>query len=73
MSHNNNTPIQKSNEPRYSSEREPLYTTDTDAVGEPGVVVIVEPDDADDMGAFAETALSPEDAWDSNSDEGGGE
>jgi hypothetical protein len=51
----------------------PLVTTDPDAFGLPGVVLVVDPDEAEDLGACPEPALSPEDAWDSNSDEGGGE
>lgn len=42
----------------------PLITTDLDAFGTPGVVVEVDPETAAELGAFEETALSEEDAWD---------
>ena len=51
-------------------KRQAVVTTDPGAFGVPGVVLMVDPDEADDLGACEETALSPEDAWDSNSDEG---
>lgn len=51
-------------------KREALVTTDPKAFGVPGTILVVDPDEAEEMGACEETALSPADAWDSNSDEG---
>jgi hypothetical protein len=34
----------------------------------PGVIVEVDPDEADRLGAFAEDALDEETAWDANAD-----
>jgi len=36
----------------------------------PGVIVEVDPDEADAMGAFRETALGADDAWEANADMG---
>lgn len=40
----------------------PLFTRDLDLLGVPGVVVSVDPETAEEMGAFEEDALSAEDA-----------
>ena len=42
-----------------------IVTEDLARIGEPGVVVVVDHDQADDLGACEETALSHADAWDS--------
>lgn len=34
----------------------------------PGVVIVVDAEEAESLGAFKETALSEEDAWESNFD-----
>ena len=39
-----------------------VVTTDERALRVPGAVVVVDPERADEMGAFQEDALSPEDA-----------
>jgi hypothetical protein len=49
----------------------PIVTTDASAIGLRGVIVAVDPDQAVELGAQVETALTPEDAWESNSDEEG--
>jgi len=48
---------------------QPLVTSDPAAFGLAGVILDLDPDDAADLGAFPEDALSLEDAWDSNTDE----
>jgi hypothetical protein len=53
-------------------QRKPLVTPDPAGFGLPGAVLVVDPDEADELGAFPETALTPEDAWESNSDEAQG-
>ena len=56
-------PVKQSHEPILVQSIEELLT--------PGVVVEVEPDAAEAMGAFAENALSEEEAWEANTDLGG--
>lgn len=46
----------------------PLVTRDLSALGTPGVEVEVEREMAEEMGAFTETALSAEEAWEANVD-----
>lgn len=46
----------------------PLVSTDIGDLLTPGVVVEVDAAAAQDLGAFEETALSREDAWDANAD-----
>jgi hypothetical protein len=53
-------------------KRKAVVTTDPKAFGVPGAVLVVDPDEAAELGACEEPALSPEDAWDSNSDEAEG-
>jgi|GEM_PF-2079487 len=48
----------------------PLVSFDLEDLNTPGVVVVVDPDEAASLGAFQETALSLEDAWESNLDMG---
>ena len=48
--------------------RAPVLSTDFDATTVPGVFVTVDPDEAANLGAFEETALTEADAWDSNAD-----
>ncbi len=42
--------------------RQPVVTTNLDALFVPGVGVIVDPDQAERLGAFIEDALTPDDA-----------
>ena len=51
----------------------PVVVTDPDAFALPGAILVLDPDEADELGACLETALGPEEAWESNSDEGKGE
>lgn len=44
---------------------EPIYSQDLADIGIPGVVVEVSREEAESLGAFEETALSADDAWDS--------
>lgn len=46
----------------------PIISQNLDDFGLPGVIVEVDPETAEELGAFEETALSEEDAWESNSD-----
>lgn len=56
-------------ETKKKQKREAVVTSDPEAFGLPGTVLVVDPEEADELGACEETALSPEDAWDSNQDE----
>lgn len=47
-------------------QHDPIVTTEMAELAIPGVVVEFDPDEAERLGAFEETALSEEDAWDSN-------
>lgn len=49
---------------------EPLLSADPMDLDCPGVVIVVDPDVADQMGAFLETALSECAAWPANDDLG---
>ena len=49
---------------------DPLVTQNLADLTTPGVVVEVDPDVAEALGAFEETALSEADAWDANADLG---
>lgn len=55
-------PVVARHAPRFSSDYSDLEI--------PGVVVELAADEADDLGAFEETALSEADAWDANADVG---
>lgn len=46
----------------------PVVSTDYADLVTPGVVIEVEPDEAEALGAFEETALTHADAWDGNAD-----
>lgn len=46
----------------------PVFSPALDDVMTPGVIVEVDPDDAEEMGAFQEDALTEAEAWESNSD-----
>ena len=48
--------------------RDPVISNDIRDLLTPGVQVEVDPEEAERLGAFEETALSEEDAWDSNAD-----
>lgn len=48
--------------------RSPIYSPAIDDVTTPGVVVEVDPDQADELGAFRDDALSEAEAWESNAD-----
>lgn len=48
---------------------QPIITSDQTAIGKPGAIVQVDPDEAESLGAFVEDALTPEEAWDANADE----
>lgn len=47
---------------------EPIVTTDLQESNTAGVVVEVEPEKADYLGAFEESALTTNEAWESNVD-----
>jgi hypothetical protein len=51
--------------------REATYSPAIEDMTTPGVVVDVDPDDAEAMGAFEEDALTEAEAWESNVDAGG--
>ncbi len=57
-------------QPPAPARRDPLVSRSSDDLPMPGVVVEVTPEEARAMGAFDETALSAEDAWESNADVG---
>ncbi|MCT2388874.1 hypothetical protein [Erwinia pyrifoliae] len=46
----------------------PMLTSNSEELMTPGVMIDVAPDDADQMGAFIETAVSEDEAWEANSD-----
>lgn len=48
--------------------RSPVYSPAIDDMTTPGVVVEVDPDQADELGAFRDDALSEDEAWESNAD-----
>lgn len=48
----------------------PVISRNLEDLDTPGVIVEVDPEEAEDLGAFLETALSAEDAWESNVDLG---
>lgn len=50
--------------------REPVYSPAIGDLTVPGVVVELDPDEAEANGAFRETALSEADAWEANDDGG---
>ena len=52
------------NEKKFGSE--PIVSSNLEDLDTPGVIVEVDPEEADLMGAFEETALSEEAAWLSN-------
>ena len=56
--------------PPAPARRDPLVSRASGDLLVPGVVVEVTPDEAAAMGAFEETALSEEDAWEANADLG---
>ena len=51
-------------------DNQPILSNHLDDLDTPGVMVVVDPDEAESLGAFHETALSEEDAWASNLDMG---
>ncbi|MEJ2229341.1 MAG: hypothetical protein P8Y67_14215 [Alphaproteobacteria bacterium] len=53
------------------TKTDPVYSENIADADVPGVVVVVDPEDADVLGAFEETALDEEAAWESNIDLGG--
>jgi hypothetical protein len=55
---------------RFRRQVDPIVTRDLADFALPGVVVEVDPDEAEALGAFEETALSDADAWDANADVG---
>ena len=61
MSYSNSNPLRS---------YDPLVTQNLADLTTPGVVVEVDPDVAEALGAFEETALSEADAWDANADIG---
>ncbi len=46
----------------------PVYSQNLDDLEIPGVMVELDPDEAEAIGAFREDALSEKDAWEANSD-----
>ena len=53
------------------TKTDPVYSENIADADVPGVVVVVYLQDADALGAFEETALDSETAWESNIDLGG--
>jgi hypothetical protein len=53
------------------TKTDPVYSENIADADVPGVVVVVDPEDADALGAFEEDALDSETAWESNIDLGG--
>ncbi|WP_247882362.1 hypothetical protein [Azospirillum sp. TSA2s] len=53
-------------------QQDAILSTSLSDFGTPGVVVEVDPDEAEALGAFEETALTEADAWESNADLGDG-
>lgn len=51
-----------------SSHHNPIFSTDLSEFLTPGVIVEVDPDESEDLGAFEETALDEASAWEANSD-----
>ncbi|AWK88634.1 hypothetical protein DEW08_21065 [Azospirillum thermophilum] len=51
-------------------QQDAILSTSLSDLGTPGVVVEVDPDEAEALGAFEETALSETDAWESQADLG---
>lgn len=51
-------------------QQDTILSTSLSDFGTPGVVVEVDPDEAEALGAFEETALTEADAWESNADLG---
>lgn len=51
-----------------SRRRDPVLSRDVDDATLPGVVIEVTPNNSVVLGAFTESALSEEDAWESNVD-----
>lgn len=49
-------------------QHSPVVSTDYADLVTAGVVIEVEPDEAEALGAFEETALTHADAWDGNAD-----
>lgn len=47
---------------------DPIISLDYGNLDIPGVQVELEPDEAESLGAFEETALSEADAWEANTD-----
>jgi molecular chaperone DnaK (HSP70) len=50
-------------EPNLTIRQEPIITDNMAEFLTPGVIVEVDPDEAEALGAFQETALSEEDDW----------
>lgn len=48
----------------------PIVSTDYADLQTPGLVIELQPDEADELGAFLEDALTQADAWDANADVG---
>ena len=65
-----NSPNDSYPTPPVAARRDPLMSRSPDDLLMPGVVVEVTPDEAAMMGAFEETALSEDDAWEANADVG---
>lgn len=51
-----------------SDTLKPIISLDYQDVQTPGVQVELEPDEAESLGAFEESALSEADAWEANTD-----
>lgn len=60
--------MENANVPLRPTVQMPIISENLDDLLTPGVIVEVDPDVAEDLGAFLETALSEEDAWESNID-----
>lgn len=48
--------------------RDPVFSPAVEDMTTPGVMVDVDPDEAEAMGAFQEDALTEAEAWESNAD-----
>ena len=54
--------------PQQKKPTPPILSQNLDDALTPGVIVEVDQDEADTLGAFEETAISEADAWESNAD-----
>ncbi len=55
---------------QHPEPRKPVYSPAIEDLTVPGVVVELDPDEAEANGAFRESALTEADAWEANDDGG---